>query len=334
MAKGALLCISCKSKLFLWGKTSSGKKRWYCKNCKISRVYHKRRRVDLFPLFREYVLWGHTYEQIASTSGFSVKHLNNWFHKYLNLFPPYMPRFKQDEFDETFLLMDGLWFSKWYVLMAYRQSKSLYLMHISVAGRETGSKITRDLKTVKEIGYKFTGVVSDGGTGIISAVNEVYPHIPHQICLAHAHRRILASLGKFPRDERVKELKNLADHIWLIESKEALFWWKEKLQNWINTNHSFLFEYRRDDKGNWWFIHKGVRKAVRVLVSLPQSSFKFLDHPLMPKTTNEIEAQFGHLGKRWLAHRGLKRKRWEAFMRWFVYFYNCEKVTHNKRKKD
>lgn len=33
----------------------------------------------------------------------------------------------------------------------------------------------------------------------------------------------------------------------------------------------------------------------------------------MPKTTNELEAQFGHLGKRWLAHRGLKREMGEIY---------------------
>ena len=54
----------------------------------------------------------------------------------------------------------------------------------------------------------------------------------------------------------------------------------------------------------------------------------------MPKTTNEIEATFGHLGQRWLAHRGLKTERWESFMKWFVYFYNLQKMTQSKSKKD
>lgn len=47
----------------------------------------------------------------------------------------------------------------------------------------------------------------------------------------------------------------------------------------------------------------------------------------MPKTTNELEAQFGHLSIRWLAHRGLKTEKWEQFMKWFVYFYNKNKLS-------
>ncbi len=53
----------------------------------------------------------------------------------------------------------------------------------------------------------------------------------------------------------------------------------------------------------------------------------------MPKTTNEIEGQFGHLGKRWLAHRGMKRERWMDFLKWFIYFYNQNKLSRSKSKK-
>jgi len=53
----------------------------------------------------------------------------------------------------------------------------------------------------------------------------------------------------------------------------------------------------------------------------------------MLKTTNELEAQFGHLEKRWLAHRGLKKLRWEQFLHWFVYFYNTDYMAVRKSKE-
>lgn len=218
--------------------------------------------------------------------------------------------------------------------MAYRQSRNLMLLHISVVGREAATKIAKDLRHLISCGYRFTGIVSDGGTGIVKAVQDVFPNIPHQICLAHLHRGIIASLGRFPKDERVKELKLLADHVWLIESKEALGWWKEQLKQWIKSHNTYLKEKRYDMVWNWWYIHKGVRRAVATLEDLPYTSFKFINHPLMPKTTNELEAQFGHLGKRWLAHRGLKTERWENFMRWFVYFYNQDRLSRKKTKED
>ncbi len=287
----------------------------------------------MFTLFKEYILWGLTYEIISSTSGYSTRILEYYFHKYLELDPPYTPKLNQSEF-ETFLLIDGLWFKKWYVMMVYRQSKNLSILHISFAGREWGDKIAKDLILLKRKRYIFTGIISDGGTGVISAVNQIFPHIPHQVCMAHMHRRIVAPIGRRPKDGKIKKLKRLADHIWYIESKEALSWWKDKLDKWVNINWEFLLERRYDTEGRWWYIHKGVRKAVRILKSLPKISFAFLDHPTMPRTTNELEAQFGHLGKRWLAHRGLKTERWQNFMRWFVYFYNQEKSSRNITKED
>jgi hypothetical protein len=327
-------CLSCKKYLTPWGRTQYGKKRYGCHYCNKTRVYKRKlQKTDFFILFRQYVFWGQTYEQLADQSGYTIQYLQAQFQVFFAQLPPELPPFDQSGIEETFLLLDGLWLKRGFVLMAYRQSRSLLLLHISVVGREASTKIAKDLRIIKGK-YIFTGIVSDGATGIIKAVEDVFPHAPHQICLAHRHRDIIASIGLYPRDERVKELKALASHIWLIESKEALRWWKGKVAQWVRNYNAFLKEKKYDLDYNWWYLHKGVRRAVFILEDLPYTSFKFLYHPLMPKTTNELEAQFGHLGKRWLSHRGLKTERWETFMRWFVYFYNKDKLSHKKSKKD
>lgn len=334
MASKRPICISCSRYLIRWGKTKSGKTRYRCLSCLRTRIYHPKRRYrsSLSTLFRQYILFGATYQFLSEISGYKVPYLARKFHLLLQEIPPELPLLDQSNIPQTFLLIDGLWFGRWFVLMVYRQSGNLTIMHISTMGREAATRIEKDLKKIKEH-YLFTGIVSDGGTGIVSAVNEVFPYTPHQICLAHLHRGIIAAIGRYSRDFRIQELRRIADHVWLIESKEALVWWKEKLNDWIKRNNSFLKEKRYDLDYNWWHIHKGARKAVATLLELPKTSFKFLDYPLMPKTSNEIEAQFGHLGKRWLAHRGLKRERWEYFLKWFVYFYNQEKLSQRKTKE-
>ena len=334
MRKRHLFCKTCSNLLVPWGFTSSGKKRYRCNDCHKSRIYrYEQKEQKLFVLFRQYVLWGSTYEQLASLSGYTTAHLVFVFHTYLRKPPPDLPLIPQTGMDETFLLIDGLWFGRWFVLMVYRQHKDLTILRISSMGKEVSSKIQKDLLWIDQH-YTFTGIVSDGGTGIVAAVQEVFPHTPHQHCLVHLHRDATNGLGKHPKDPRTQKLKTLADHLFLIESKEALSWWKQYVHIWITTYWNFLHEYRRDDKGHWWYIHKGARKTVRILSKAPKTSFVFLNHPTMPKTTNEIEAQFGHLEKRWLAHRGLKRERWNTFLTWFVYFYNQEKLASSKSKKD
>ena len=213
--------------------------------------------------------------------------------------------------------------------MLYRHHKKKLIIHASFVSRERGSLIAKDLKYLKSK-YRFTGIVSDGATGIGNAILAAFGHIPHQICMAHLHRDIINAIGRYPKDERVKELKRIADHIWLIESKEALRWWKDKLQKWSDKNRDFLDETKHLDTGGWWFIHKGVIKAARILVSLPDTSFNFLDHPLMPKTTNELEGSISVLSRKHNLHKGLKRERVKPFLHWFIYFYNRKILSQRK----
>lgn len=332
MAEKRLRCKSCSTYLSPWGKTSSDKRRWYCRSCGTSRIF-KQKTSPLFSLFRTYILFGHTYEMVSQGNGFSVRYLERVFHHYLSQQPPVyiLPKTTTKE---TFLLVDGLWLKKWYVMMVYRRSKDLTILHLSVAGKEAKSCIVDDLDRIRRKGFSFTGIVSDGGRGVVGAIQAVFPNILHQICMAHMHRDAVNALGVNPKDIRIKQLKRLADHMWLIESQEALSWWKQQVNSWITHNYEYLQEYREDTTGKWWYIHKGPRKTIRILKKLPTTSFTFLTEPLIPKTTNEIEATFGYLEKRWLAHRGLKTGRWENFMKWFVYFYNQQKITEIKSKKD
>lgn len=173
------LCPSCSKPFSSWGRTSSGKKRYGCNYCHITRNYRqKTQKKDVFLLFKHYVLWGHTYEMISSLSGYSVRYLEGKFHAYFREDPPALPPVNQSNLSEAFLLIDGLWFGRWFVLMVYRQSGNLIILHIAIAGREVTTKIARDLLFVRGLGYRFTGIVSDGGTGIVGAVDKVFPQCP------------------------------------------------------------------------------------------------------------------------------------------------------------
>jgi len=239
----------------------------------------------------------------------------------------------QEKTEEAYLLIDGLWFGRTKCLVLYRQSGVKLILRASFMPKEWGRLIAKDLESLKRNGYHFTVVISDGGTGIAKAILVVYGAIPHQVCLSHLHRLATNAIGRKPKEERVKQLKALADHLWLIESREALEWWKDQLHEWVKTSWWFIHEKRRDTEGHWWYIHAGVRKAVRTLLTAGESSFVFLDHPLLPKTTNELEATIGNLSMKHLIHRGLKQERTEAFLKWYIYFYNKNLLTQRKNKR-
>lgn len=322
-----LVVLNCRS----GEKSQRGVIRYRCPACKRTYSFSKRKTWQkkkwLFWL-EKYSLGGLTYHQLSAWSGYTVRSIEKQFHRLLiqTPLPLKLPALIQDE---AYLLVDGLWFGKRYCLMLYRHSKRKLLLSASFMAKEYGSLIAKDLELLKT-DYRFTAVVSDGGTGVRKAIFRVFGHIPHQICLAHLHRDVINAIGRYPKDKRIKDLKQLADHVWLIESKAALSWWRDKLQEWIVENREFMNETRHVEGIGWWYVHKGVRKAVRILVSLLDTSFKFLDHPLMPKTTNELEGSISVLSRKHQIHKGLKRNRVQPFLKWFIYFYNRKILSQRK----
>lgn len=325
-------CSACSLPLQRWGKTKSGHVRYRCSACHKTVLHYRQKlfKPTIRSLFKQYILHGVTYEMVSTFSGYSIRYLQQQFYTLLKKDPPPLPITPVPLSSFPVLLLDGLWFGRLFVLMVYRQAKKLTIIHISTAKREVATKIATDLRHILSLGFRFSGVCSDGGTGIMKAVHSALKFTPHQICLAHMHRQVVSAIGKRSKDIRIQELRAIADHVWKIESKQALRWWRKKLNNWLKTNYDFIEEYRYDTTNRGWYVHKGARKAMRILEKLPFTSFKFLDYPILPKTTNELEAQFGHLGERWLVHRGLKQERWIQFMKWFVYFYNEKKLSQKK----
>ena len=51
--------------------------------------------------------------------------------------------------------------------------------------RETATRTEKDLRKIKE-NYIFNGIVSDGGTGIVSAINEVSSQSPSSLSFPYA----------------------------------------------------------------------------------------------------------------------------------------------------
>lgn len=329
LSKNRYKCPSCNNQSKAFGTNRSGTKRYRCLVCKRTFTSNKRRvgkNVNFLKLFEEYVLYGATYKLLSKVNNIPIRTLESKFHDIFESSPPKLI-IPETNREESYLIIDGKWFSKNEVMMIYRRSDSKSILHISFLKKEYGSQIAKDLLYLKQLGYRFTCVVSDGGTGIGKAIKQVFGNIPHQICMAHTHRMATNCLGKYPQEENIKELKHLADHIWLIESKEALIWYVGKLKSWYDRNWFYLNERRRDDLGRRWFAHKNPRKTLRILLLATKHSFKFLDHPLLPKTSNHIEASIGVFGDKKRLHRGLKRSRNQGFMRWFIYYYNRSKLS-------
>ncbi len=291
-------------------------------------LHFQAKKNDFFSWFRLYVYKGRTFESLADQSGFSTKTLQRYVHYQLEKETPKLdllislPR-------PYYLVLDGLWFEKEFVLMVYCISGLPFIIHHSYMKKEWGSQITKDLEYLKELGCDPDGLVSDGGTGITKAIKKVFPFRPHQRCLVHVHRQASLGVGKRPKEKCLQRLKELINHLFLIESLEALTWWTEELLRWIRVNKDYLKENTHDAKrGRWWYTHPRVRRTIQILLNAPSQSFVFTKgHPLCPRSTNEVEGINAILSRRFTVHSGLSLIRWQSLLSWFIYFRNQHQLS-------
>lgn len=189
------------------------------------------------------------------------------------------------------------------------------------ATSENSLEITEDLKALAAQGVLCTGAVTDGGKGLILALNTVYPKIPTQRCLVHLQRLSLAWLTLRPRTQAGRELRALVCVLNRIETKRQRNQWINAFIHWNEQCAHFLKErtYRPDGK-RWWYTHKYLRKVRRYLLNALPSMFLYLDHPRLPKDTNMLEGGiFSPLKEIYKSHRGIPEGKRAHFLAWYLF---------------
>jgi len=328
-------CKACNYLLILWGKTASGVIRYHCTHCRKNYSSYQKPVADwvvLLQWFREYILHGITYQVLSRWSKIPTATLRYHFNQLLLENPPFI-HIPLITAHQQYLLTDGLWFGRLFVLMVYKLTAHAGILHASIARKEWSYHISRDLKLIRKRGVILTGIVSDGATGITRAVTEVFGAIPHQICLAHMHRSLISCLGIHPKEPETQALRAFADEVWDLKTRAQLKAWNKQLKGWVKNNQNYLLAYHTDETGRWWYAHTRVRKAVRILKTIPKRSFVFLGRNSMPRTTNELEGIFSNLTVKWLMHRGLSQRKWPSFLLWFLYFRSLKSKPRTITKK-
>lgn len=173
-------------------------------------------------------------------------------------------------------------------------------------------------------GYVVDSVTSDKHNSLISAVKSVLPNVPHQLCTVHIQRHCQTLLTKNPQTEAGIELLEIVSFINKIQTyheKEVFIRWLDIYANrWLEFINNRTYSHDSSAPKKWWYTHKNLRSAFRLLNKSTKDMFHYLDNPDIPKDTNGLEAEFTHLKQKLNAHRGLTRKRVKGFVNWYWFF--------------
>jgi hypothetical protein len=274
-----------------------------------------------FVWFKKWVSGRMTIEEIAITSGYSSRQLHRWFDDYLDTWPSWTINTSTP----IYLLIDGTYYSDDHCLIIYRAENLRRTIFYRFATHEDDDEIASDLLNIRDLGYEVIGITTDGGDNIIRAVQYVFPRVPRQRCVVHVQRECLASITQRPRSPEARMFRNLVQQLSIVYTNNDKLWWLSRYSRWTEDNLEYVFQkgvvsYSKQE----YYVHNDLRKAYIHLKRALPNLFTYIDHPGVPKTTNALEAFFGHIKDQIRLHRGLAETRIDNFIKWFL-FFNDEK---------
>ena len=316
-------CPKCGSlSIIRWG-TREGHQRYKCRDCGASFVKHKEgvRQSNRLVWFRKWVLGKQTVEDIANECGYSARHVHRWFDEYLDSSPSWTMNTSMP----IYLLIDGTYYSDDHCLILYRAENLKRTIFYRFTTHEDQNEIAADLISIRDLGYEVIGITTDGGDNIIRAVEYVFPDVPRQRCVVHVQRDCLASITQRPRSTEAKLFRNLVQDLSICRTINDKLWWLSMYYRWEEDYKEFVFQkgvisYSHQE----YYVHNDLRKAYIHLKRAIPNLFTYIDHPGVPKTTNALEAFFGHIKDQIRSHRGLAESRIDNFIKWYL-FFNDEK---------
>ena len=307
-----------------WGKRNEIQ-RYKCNECA---CLFSARRKDItasnrFVWFKKWVSGRMSMDEIAARSGYSTRQLHRWFDDYLDASPSWTMNTSQP----IYLLIDGTYYSDDHCLILYRAENLNRTVFYRFSTREDQNEIASDLLNIRDLGYEVIGITTDGGDNIIRAVQYVFPSVPRQRCVVHVQRECFASITQKPRFLETRLFKNLVQQLSIVRTVNDKLWWLNAYSNWVEEFEEYVFlkgivSYSHQE----YYVHNDLRKAYIHLKRALPNLFTFIDHPGVPKTTNALEAFFGHLKDLIRSHRGLAEARIDNFIKWFL-FFNDEKKS-------
>ena len=241
---------------------------------------------------------------------------------YLDYPPKPNPKLNLD----CYPVIDATWFGRENCLIVYwdKDMKKAQWWRWSQR-KETAWEIYEDINNLKKNKVIFKAVTSDGSPGIKTALEYLYPSIPHQRCLVHLQRMGLIFLTQRPKTLAGLDLRNLILKLNTINAHKEHNLWVKNFYHWCHKYYFFLKEKSYAfERRNWWYTHKGLRRVRRMIINALPNMWHYLDNPKISKDTNGLEGRWGSLKDHFRNHKGLSKGRRKTYLSWYL------KVVVNK----
>lgn len=182
-------------------------------------------------------------------------------------------------------------------------------------------------------------VVCDGQPGLLAAIRTWWPSTVVQRCLVHVLRDVRTYLTSNPRTPAGQGLLTIAKQLSHVTSIDQAAQWLISLNTWwqvfghLTTEKTYRVNVSDHDVPSWarptqqwWYTHKRLRSAWRLLHRLARQGdlFRFLELGMsVPPTTNRIEGGVNAQLRRLLGHhRGMPSAHQQRAIEWWLYLHS------------
>ena len=307
-----------------------GYTRYYCKQCN---SYFTDRRSHIsthnkMSWFRDWIVGKSTFSQLIKDSPYSERTLKRYFYEQL----PRCPIWHIQRREKVNLLIDGTYFTNKVCLVLYRDANIRMTIFYRLTDGERFGELKEDLQNIKRTGIEIESVTCDGAANILKAVREVCPEAVLQRCTVHITREIETWITRKPQSEAARELLEIVRLLNCVVTPNDAHFWIKAFVEWYRKYETFISQKTFDEEsGHWWYTHKMLhRSVVHIKRALP-NMFNYTLHGHVPKSSNSIEAFFGHLKDNLRIHRGLSKQHFKDFVKWYLFLNsNLTKLKKSK----
>lgn len=312
------------------GKTAAGAQRFKCTHCAASHSSKQHRsdvthRHDL-DAFLAWLTGKHTQTEAGKKTGISARSFRRRIHWCWNIHPT-IPT-TGEIYDQVQL--DGIYIGSWCCLIAIAPTGVIGYQWCDTEKRRAWEALLQRFPAPRV-------VVTDGGSGLISARKHIWPQTRVQRCLVHIQRNIRTYLTTAPRTVAGQELRRLSVALTRVTTVDQATAWLQALEGFHQRHRTFIYArtYRNHHTGlvpSWvrpgqksWFTHDRLRKAYSLLERCAQHQelFTYLEEEFdfrVASTTNQIEGGINAQLRLLLRHhRGIPEEHMRRAVEWFLY---------------
>lgn len=262
--------------------------------------------------FERWIVEGYTVRQLAAQSGYSLRTLQRIIDHWLRR-PPH----NETELSAyRHLIFDGTFIDQRKGVFAVMDADRFSVLHAAPEMAEGPAHLHQFCSTLARHGLVPLSATVDGNPHLMRILRLLWPAIVIQRCLVHIQRQGLSWCRRHPNRTDAKHLRALFLHVMSIRTAS-------ERDHFVSQLHAWEQQYgpRIAGSAEKGWVFSDLKRARSMLRAALPDMFRYLDDPLIPKSTNALEGYFARLKQRYRQHRGLVQPHRDAYFRW--YFRLC-----------